>query len=178
MPEDMNWSAWSLGLLGVCGVVVVPATADALEVSFGVSVGGIQVGTEPRLAVSPFAGLLWHTEGGFLFEVHNMCSLLADSRVGIHERTSATVGYAWHTGDVSIGPSLSFYSMFACDPMACRRVEGAAPGGHAQVDWYFARFLGVSLSTNVAWYGGSSSVLPDNPAVMVTAGPIVRLESQ
>lgn len=96
------------------------------------------------------------SEGGFLFEVHNMCSLLADSRVGIHERASATVGYAWHTEDVSLGPSLSFYSMFACDPMACRRVEGAAPGGHAQVNWYFARFLGVSLSTNVARYGGAS----------------------
>jgi len=53
---------------------------------------------------------------------------------------------------------------------------GAAPGGHAQTDWYFKGPLGVSLSANVAWYGGSSFVLRGNAAVMVTAGPILRLE--
>ncbi len=33
-------------------------------------------------------------------------------------------------------------------------------------------------STTVAWYGASSFILPDNPAVMFTAGPIVRLETR
>lgn len=171
-------SSWFLGVLCACGVVLAPTMAQALEVNFGLSVGGIQVGTEPRLAVSPFLGLLWHTEGGFLLEVHNMFSILSESRVGLHDRTSATLGYTWHTGNISLGPSLSFYWMLACDPLACRRALGAAPGVHTQLDWYFARFLGGSLSANVAWYGGSSSVLPDNPAVMITAGPIVRLEGR
>lgn len=165
-------------LLLACGLVVIPATANALEPSFGVSIGGIQVGTDPALAVSPFASLLWRTESGFLLEAHNMFSILPASSVGIHDRTSVTLGYAWQTGNVSLGPSLSFYSMLACDTRACRRVGGAAPGGHAQTDWYFAGPLGVSLSANVAWYGGGSFVLRGNAAVMVTAGPILRLEIQ
>ncbi len=70
-------SSWFLGVLCACVVVVAPTMAQALEVNFGLSVGGIQVGTEPRLAVSPFLGFLWHTEGGFLFEVHNMFSILS-----------------------------------------------------------------------------------------------------
>lgn len=140
--------------------------------------GGIQVGTDPRLAVSPFVGFLWRAESGLLVELHNMFSVLPGSRVGLHDRTSATLGYAWQTGDVSLGPSLSFYSMLACGPLNCHRVEGAAPGGHAQTDWYFAEPLGASLTVNVAWYGGSSYVLPGNAALMVTAGPILRLETK
>jgi len=142
-----------------------------------VSVGGIQVGTDPELAVSPFASLLWRTESGFLLEAHNMFSILPDDRsVGVHDRTSVTLGYVWDKGNVSLGPSLSFYSMPACGVAFCRRVTGAAPGGHAQTDWYFAGPLGVSVSANVAWYEGSSLTLPGSVAVMVTAGPILRLE--
>jgi hypothetical protein len=164
--------------LCACVLVVVPTPAEAFELSGGVSVGGIQVGTDPSLAVSPFVGLLWRTERGFLLEAHNMFSILPGSRVGLHDRTSATLGYTWQTGNFSLGPSLSFYSMPACGPVMCRRVEGAAPGGHAQTDWYFKGPLGVSVSANVAWYGGSSFVLAGNAAVMVTAGPILRLETK
>lgn len=159
-------------------ICLLPAPAAALEITLGASVGGIQVGTEPKLAVSAFGGLAWRSENGFLLGVHNMFSILVGSRVGIHDRTSATVGYAWKTGDFSFGPSLSFYSMLACGPLVCRRVEGAAPGGHAQVDWYFLGPVGASIGANVAWYGGSSAVLPDNPSVMFTAGPILRLETR
>jgi hypothetical protein len=165
-------------LLCSCVLVVVPATAKAFELSGGVSLGGIQIGTDPSLAVSPFVGLLWRTERGFLLELHNMFSILPGSRVGIHDRTSATLGYPWQTGNFNLGPSLSFYSMLACGAVICRRVEGAAPGGHAQTDWYFAGPLGVSVSANVAWYGGSSLGLAGNAAVMVTAGPILRLETK
>lgn len=158
--------------------VVFPFPAEAFEVNGGVSVGGIQIGTAPTLAVSPFFGLRWRDERGILLELQNMFSLLPGSRVGIHDRTSATFGVAWKTGSFSLGPSLSFYSMLACGTVVCRRVEGAAPGGHGQADWYFAEPLGVSLSANVAWYGGSSLVLPGNVAVLVTAGPILRLEAK
>jgi len=166
-------------LLCACGLVAVPTPAEAFEVNFGVSVGGIQVGTEPELAVSPFVGLRWRTEGGFLLEAHDMFSLLPDDRtVGVHNRTSVTLGYAWDKGNVSLGPSLSFYSMPACSIDSCRRVTGAAPGGHAQIDWYFVGPLGASVSANVAWYDGSSFMLLGSAAVMVTAGPILRLEIQ
>ncbi len=116
-----------LGVLGVCGLAAVPTTAKALEVNFGGSVGAIQVATEPRLAVSPFVGLLWHTEGGLLLAVHNMFSILPGDHIGLHDRTSAALGYTWPTGDVSLGPSLSFYWMLACDPLACRRVDKGKP---------------------------------------------------
>lgn len=167
-----------LSLLCACGVILAPATAESFELNGGVSVGGIQVGSDPRLAVSPFVGVLWRTEAGFLFEIHNMFSFLPWKSLGVHDRTSATLGYGWRTGNLSLGPSLSFYSMLACNAEICPRVEGAAPGGHAQADWYFVGPLGVSLSANVAWYGGSSRVLPGSAAVMVTAGPILRLEAK
>ena len=165
-------------LLYACALVFAPATTEAFDLNGGVSVGAIQVGLDPALAVSPFLGLLWRTESGFLLSAHNMFSILPGSRLGIHDRTSATFGYAWPNGNFSLGPSLSFYSMWACDPADCYRVEGAAPGGHAQADWYFKGPLGVSLSANLAWYGGSSRVLAGDAAVMVTAGPILRLETK
>jgi len=164
-------------LLWACGLVAAAAPGEAFEVSFGVSVGGIQVGTDPALAVSPFASLLWRTESGFLLEAHDMFSILPDDRsVGVHNRTSVTLGYAWDKGNVSVGPSLSFYSMPVCGVDYCRRVTGAAPGGHAQTDWYFAGPLGASVSANLAWYDGSSFMLLGSAAVTVTAGPILRLE--
>lgn len=66
--------------------------------------------------------------------------------------------------------------MAVCGSVICRRVEGAAPGGHGQIDWYFAEPVGVSVSANVAWYGGNSVVLPGNGAFLVTAGPVLKLE--
>lgn len=128
----------ALSALCACVLVVAPATASAFQLSGGVGVGGMQVGIDPTLAVSPFVGLRWRTESGFHFEIHNMFGILLGRRVGIHDRTSATVGYAWQNGSVGLGPSLSFYSMVTCDTVVCRRVEGAAPGGHGQADWYFA----------------------------------------
>ncbi len=132
-----------LGVLGVCGLAAVPTTAKALEVNFGGSVGAIQVATEPRLAVSPFVGLLWHTEGGLLLAVHNMFSILPGDHIGLHDRTSAALGYTWPTGDVSLGPSLSFYWMLACDPLACRRVEGRRRA-------FTHRWTGILLDFSVA----------------------------
>ncbi|WP_437598698.1 hypothetical protein WMF28_38655 [Sorangium sp. So ce590] len=75
-------------LLYACALVVVPASAHALEFSGGVSVGGIQVGFEPRLAVSPFAGWVWRGEGDFRLEVHNMLSIVPGAGVGVYDRTA------------------------------------------------------------------------------------------
>lgn len=165
-----------LSLLCVCVLGAVSAPAGAFELSFGVSVGGIQVGTEPKLAVSPVVGVRRRMERGFLLEAHHMFSILPGTHVGVYDRTAAALGYAWKTGNVSLGPSLSVYSMLACGVVICNRVVGIAPGGHIQTDWYFTEPLGASVSANLDWAGGGSRVLPGGLVVMVTAGPIVRFQ--
>ena len=123
---------WALAL------IVVPMPARAFELSGGVSLGGILVGTIPRLAVSPHAGISWKTEGGMEFVVRDAVSILpAVNRdgIGIYNQTSVAFGFAWKTVEISVGPSLSAYSMAACRRPLCGRVVGVAPGGRAQVTW-------------------------------------------
>ncbi|KYF77469.1 hypothetical protein BE11_04565 [Sorangium cellulosum] len=166
-------------VLVLCGcacalVRSVPAPAHALEFSGGVGVGGIQVGIVPRLAVSPFAGWLWRSEGDFRLEAHNMLSIVPGDGVGFYDRTAVTLGYVTKTTTVSLGPSLAIYSMPVCGAVICNRVVGVAPGGRAQSEWYFAGPLGVSSSVHVDWAGGSSRVLPGSLVVMATTGPVWR----
>jgi len=176
--ERVCGARWGRTTAFLCAglLLVIAIPAEAFELKSGISVGGLQVGTEPKLAVSPFVGFLWHTEGGLLIEAHNMFSILPGAHVGIYDRTAATVGYAWKAKNVSLGPSLSIYSMLVCGLVICRRVMGVAPGGHAQIDWYLAERVGVSVSGNLDWAGGSSRVLPGGLVVMVTAGPILRFQ--
>ncbi|MGK4006808.1 hypothetical protein WMF31_29570 [Sorangium sp. So ce1036] len=153
-PEDMrhglSGTTRALVLCGcACALLVVPAPARAFELSGGVSVGGLQIGTGPRLALSPFGGLLWRWEREFLLEVHNMSSVVPGARAGVYDRTAASLVYAWKTGKVSLGPSFSIYAMPVCGIKSCNRVVGVAPGGHAQTDWYFSEPLGVSVSANL-----------------------------
>ena len=178
MGHGLKAKARVLVLCGcACALVSsVPAPAHALEFSGGVSVGGIQVGIEPRLAVSPFAGWLWRSEGDFRLDAHNMLSIVPGAGVGIYDRTAVTLGYATKTTTVSLGPSLAIYSIPVCGAVICDRVVGVAPGGRAQSDWYFAGPLGVSTSVHVDWAGGSSRVLPGSLVVMVTTGPVWRIE--
>ncbi|MGK4000102.1 hypothetical protein [Sorangium sp. So ce1024] len=163
-----------IGLLYVGMYAAVPAPARALEFSGGVSVGGIQVGIEPRFAVSPFAGWLWRSQGDLRLEVHNILSIVPGTGVGVYDRTAVTLGYATKTTTVGLGPSLAVYSMPVCGVVICDRVVVLAPGGRAQSDWYFADRLGVSTSVHVDWAGGGSRVLPGSLVVMVAAGPIWR----
>ncbi|XXT17023.1 hypothetical protein WME94_43025 [Sorangium sp. So ce429] len=175
MKHRLKVEARALMLCGcACALVVVPAPARALEFSSGVSVGGIQIGADARLAVSPFAGLLWRRHSDFLLEVHNMFSILPGERVGAHDRTAVTLVYAWKKGKFGLGPSLSIYLMPVCGIVICSQVAGIAPGGHAQVDWYFSEPLGASVSANLDWVGGSSRVLRGNLMAMVSVGPVWR----
>jgi hypothetical protein len=171
-------SSRSLSLLCAGALTLAPALAEALELSSGVSVGGIQIGTEPKLAVSPFIGLRWRTQRGILLEAHDMLSFVLGTHFGVYNRTAAALGFPWKTGSISFGPSLSVYSMPVCSVVICSRVVGVAPGGHAQTDWYFADPLGISVSANLAWASGSSRVLPGSLVVMVTAGPILRFGTE
>lgn len=162
----------------VCAVVVVPTSAKALEFNSGVSVGGIQIGTAPQFAVSPFAGWFWRQEKDFRFEVHHMFSIIPGARVGVYDRTAVALGYDWKTGTVSLGPSFSIYSTPVCSAVICNRVMGAAPGGHTQVEWYYAEPFGVAVSANLDWAGGDSRVLHDDWTAMVAIGPVWRFRGK
>ncbi|WP_272419504.1 hypothetical protein [Polyangium jinanense] len=165
-----------------CGGLLAFATpAEAYELSGGVGLGGILVGTLPRFAVSPHVALAWRRESGFSFGVDDLCSILPGTGrlgVGVYNQTSVAFGYAWKDGEVRIGPSFSLYSMPACGVALCGRVVGLAPGGHALANVYFAGPVGVSVSANVDWVGGQSAVLPGGWAAMFVAGPVFRWRSK
>jgi hypothetical protein len=154
-----------------------PMPARAFDLSGGLSFGGFQAGTLPRLAISPHAGVAWTRKGNYLFTIHDVCSILPPNdhiEVGVYNESSINVGYATETAYYSAGPSLAFYNMMACGPRLCGRVVGVAAGGHAQTDLYFAGPLGISISANVNWIGGQSLVLNGGLAFMVVAGPVLR----
>ena len=162
----------------LCAALLTIATpAEAYELSGGVSLGGLVVGTLPRFAVSPHAGLSWRRESGLLFAVDDLCSILPGTGrlgVGVYNQTSIALGYAWKDGDVRMGPSLSVYRMSACGTTLCGRVVGLAPGGHVHANVYFGGLVGLSVSANVDWVGGRSFVLPGGLAAMIVAGPVFR----
>lgn len=158
--------------------VVAPTLANALELSGGVNLGGVLAGTKPRFAVTPQAGITWSLENGVLFAAHEAFSILPavdNHGVGVYSQTALVVGYAAEKISFSVGPSFSIYSMPACNKaLLCGRVVGLAPGGHMQANVYFAGPLGVSIGASVSYIGGSSIVLSEGVAVMVTAGPVLR----
>jgi hypothetical protein len=160
----------------------MPIKAGAFELTGGVSVGAFQAGAIPRFAVTPHAGISWRRESGFLFVINDLFSFLAPinkAGIGVYNKISVTIGYAWKDVNVSAGPSLSIYSMQACGAtLLCGRVVGVAPGGHAQADVYFAGPMGVSVSANLDWIGGSSAVLPGGVAAMVVVGPMLRWSAE
>ena len=159
--------------------LVVPNPAGAFELSCGVSMGLFQAsGTLPRLYFTPHVGISWRRESCFLFVVHDLFSILAPinkAGIGVYNKTSVTIGYAWVNINVSAGPSVSIYSMPACGvTLICGRAAGVALGGHAQAEVCFAGPLGVSVSANVDWISGRSCVVPEGVAAMVVAGPALR----
>lgn len=163
-------------------LVAARRPVGAVEVSGGVSLGGILAGAVPRLAVSPHAGVSWRAESGFFFEARNQCSVLlapgTRGDVGVYDQTTATLGYATERSAFGAGPSLSIYSMTACGASLCGRLAGVAPGGHVRASVYFADPLGVTASLGVDWVGGSSRVLPGGMTVMFVAGPVLRWRSR
>jgi hypothetical protein len=130
------------------------------------------------MAVTPHAGISLRRESGVLFAVNDLFNVLTPINkdgLGAYNKTSITIGYGWENINVRAGPSVSIYSMPACGPTyLCGRVVGVAPGGHAQVEVYFAGPLGVSVSGNMDWIGGRSAVLQGGIAAMLVAGPVLR----
>lgn len=143
--------------------------------------GGILLGPAPRLAVTPHASTSWRFASGFALSAHDHVNILPAVNklgIGVYNQTSIAVGYAWDAGNLSVGPSLSIYSMPACAAGLCGRVVGVGPGAHAQLNVYLAGPLGVSVSANLDWIHGISLVLPGNVAAMVVAGPVFRWVSK
>lgn len=168
-------------VLAIAGILVISLErhAGATEVSGGLSLGGIVVGTMPRLAVTPHATLSFRMESGLLVAVHEMFSILpaGDAHgVGVYSQTSADLGYAWDSANVSLGPSLALYSMPACVPRACARVAGLALGGHTQVSLYLSGPFGVSIWGGIDWLGESGLIR--GIVGTIFAGPIVRWRSK
>ncbi|WP_437573861.1 hypothetical protein [Sorangium sp. So ce887] len=109
------------------------------------SLGWLQAGTIPRLAVGPHAGISWPIQRDILFTVHDLCTILPPTQEdgpGVYNQTSVDIGYAWKDGNVSAGPTVAFYVMPACGVTLCGRVGGLAVGGHAQTNAYVAGPLG------------------------------------
>ncbi len=167
--------ALALALLGA------PSRAEALELSGGVGLGGFLAGAVPHLAVSPHGAISWSTSSGFMFAAHEMASIILSTGKGgpgIDSHTAATIGYTSEARSISVGPSLSIYSMVACNAALCGRVAGVALGGHAQGNIYLYRWLGVSVNAGLDWISGRSRVLPGGVAAMVVAGPVVRWSTE
>ncbi|KYG10458.1 hypothetical protein BE21_11850 [Sorangium cellulosum] len=167
--------ALALALALVLGSV--PMQGEASELSAGVSLGWLQAGTASRLAVGPHAGISWRITREVLFKVHDLCSVVPPIQIGgagVYNHASVAIGVAWADGDFSGGPSAAIYFMPACGKAMCGRVAGMAVGGHVQTSAYVAGPLGVSVSANVDWVGGSSLVLPGHLSVLVVAGPVLR----
>lgn len=164
-------------LLGGALLVAAPRSAEGFEVTGGVNVGGFLAGMKPRLAVSPHVGIWWSTESGFLFAAQETPSILPafnNHGPGLYNQISAAIGYGWVDYRVTVGPSISVYSIPACNEINCNRVAGFSVGGHGQFDAYIAGPFGLSAIVNVDWIGGNSVVLPGGVVVMAAAGPVFK----
>ncbi|WP_437733644.1 hypothetical protein [Sorangium sp. So ce1335] len=109
---------------------VVSTQAEASELSAGVSLGWIQAGTAPRLALDPHAGISWQIEKNLLLKLHDLCSLVPPTQVGgagvqSHIRF---LGCRWKDGDAGAGPSVAIYFVPACGNALCGQVAGMAVG--------------------------------------------------
>ena len=139
--------------------------------------GAVQIGVDPRLAVSPFLSVLGRNESGMLLELSNTFTISPGNTWGIYDRSAVALGYGWPTGHLSVGPALSFYSMPACNFVICDRVNGVAVGGHAVLAYFFAGPLGLSMNGSLDYVGGKSRVLPGGAVVMGTAGFVLKFET-
>lgn len=162
-----------------CALASLPTCASALDLIAGVSLGSVLAGVEPRVAVTPHVAIAWRADNGLILAARDMFSILpAPSRggvgVGVYNHLSAEIGYGWEAGSFSLGPSVSVYSMPACNPVLCGRIVGLSAGGHAQLTIYVVGPLGLSGSATIEWMGGASSVVRNNLAATFVAGPVVR----
>jgi hypothetical protein len=163
-----------------CSLVVGSSAAHAYEVNGGVSLGVLLAGSVPHLAVSPHVGAVLRTKGGLLFGVGNFLSILPatnDDGVGVYDQTTLFCGIGSESMSITLGPSVSFYSVAASGNGHHGRVSGSAPGGALEALVYFTGPFGVLVRGNVDWLSGDSLVLHDVVAATLIAGPVFRWRS-
>ncbi|MBK8259518.1 MAG: hypothetical protein IPK82_43530 [Polyangiaceae bacterium] len=170
-------TVWRSAFVGVAAIIILTSKpAAALDLSGGVHLGGVLIGTTPRFALSPRLGIAERTDWGFLLAFEEVASILPAfgvGGVGVYNHTSVAIGYAWKNGTFKIGPSLVVYSTPVCGLLQCARLAGISPGLATHVDYYFSDSLGVAASATVDWLTGSV-VLPAGIAASVLVGPVLR----
>lgn len=143
--------------------------------------GGILIGTDPRIAITPHVSAQWRLDGGFALSTENLLNILPAVNslgAGLYNQTAVGFGYAWEKANFHIGPSLSIYSTPVCASTYCGRVAGLGLGGHLQANLYLVGPLGASVSANLDWVGGKSIVLAGDLVAMVTIGPVLRWDTR
>ncbi len=166
-------------LVATLALLVAAEARASPTVTTGIGVSAFQAGVLPSLAITPHAGVSV-VRDGWTLGLRDSLMLMPTTvgGVGVNNSLALSAGYAWPSITATLGATFSQYAMTACSPVLCGRVVGLAPGVDATVDWFshlLAGALGVRAAASVGWYGGASVVLPGGLAVMVTAGPIVRI---
>lgn len=163
------------GVACISCILGVSFEAAAYEVGFGVSAGGLAVGSVPRFSVAPNVSFALQGGSGLRLAAHEMFGILPHPRgAGIFSQTALEVGWSWEKLDASFGPSAAIYTMPVCTPNFCRRVEGIAPGIHAQLNMIVAGPLGLSVWAALDFHLGDSAILSRQLTGTLLAGPIVR----
>lgn len=170
-------------ILCVLGLACGVSQADEPSFRLGVSVAGIRVLTQDRLAGTATATFELRKDSGMSLGVHDDLTILPptggkDTLPGVLNRTTFAVGYMWENVSISIGPAVSLYSMAACSPVLCARTKGIAPSVDASLTVYSTSILKGALGVRavMAWDAllGDSAVLANSQLVTVLVGPVYR----
>lgn len=156
-----------------------PCEAADVTASFGVGVGGVQILSTRRGALTgrvtlDLVGIHGLTVGArnelaYLFPIDG-----ADKKPSVHNRTTLTAGWAWKDFTASFGVGLSQYTMSACTTKQCAHVSGLAPAADLSLV-YFASRYGVQASFSGGWYFGDSAVLNNAAIWMLSLSPVFRI---
>jgi hypothetical protein len=91
----------------------------------------IYVGNRVMPAVTPHLGASWHTDSGWILTVQDMLRILParhEVSVGLYNHLAVGGGYAWKSGNFTLGVALPAYFLLACVGKQCARVAGLGSG--------------------------------------------------
>ncbi|MFO0591870.1 MAG: hypothetical protein U0441_30260 [Polyangiaceae bacterium] len=162
-------------IAGTTALLFGPTSAGAFELGFGLSAGGLAMGSIPRFSIAPHVALALQAPSGVRLAFHELLGIVPHPRgAGIYSQTAAEIGYRWEKFDLNIGPSLAIYAMPVCKPDICRHVEGVAPGVHLQGNVEIWGPVGLSVWGAMDFHLGDSSMLSGKFTATLLAGPFLR----